>query len=130
MCADKRNDECRRGESEREAERDRAARSLTYKIVDARPEDRGRNEQLCSSNPEDDPAHSPQAAKRQFESDREEQQDDAQLREGLDRVGIADRDEVEPFMLRAREPRPAGPTRKPIRMNPMIGLMRMRAKAG
>jgi hypothetical protein len=32
--------------------------------------------------------------------------------------------------MSVRAPRPLGPTSIPIRMNPMIGLIRMRANAG
>src|SRR3546814_15702233 len=54
------------------------------------------------ADPEDQLAQLPQAAERQFEPDREEQQDDAELAEQRDILGRPDRDMLEPRIL-ARE---------------------------
>ena len=52
--------------------------------------------QLAGADAEDEPPHPPEPAERQLQPDREEQHDDAELRERLDRMGVADRDVVEP----------------------------------
>ena len=88
-------------------------------------------EQLGRADAEHQPPHPPQPPERQLQPDREEQQDDAELGERLDRVGVGDGDIVEPGQPgRPARPSPNGPTRMPIRMKPMTGLIRIRAKAG
>jgi hypothetical protein len=69
--------------------------------------------------------------KRQFEPDREEQQDDPKLGKRLDRFGVGDGDESEARDspgLSTRDRR--GPTASPMRMKPMTGLILKRANAG
>src|SRR3546814_20148691 len=58
-----------------------------------RAEDRARDEKLGRADPEYEVAELPQAAERQLEPDREEQQDDPQLAEERDVLGRADRSE-------------------------------------
>ncbi len=63
----------------------------------------------AGADAEDQPAHPPEPAERQFQPDREEQQDDAELGERLDRMGVGDRDVVEPGRLLAELAEPERP---------------------
>src|SRR3546814_9907487 len=66
-----------------------------------RAEDRARDEKLGRADPEYEVAELPQAAERQLEPDREEQQDDPQLAEERDVLGRADRDMLQPRIVRS-----------------------------
>ena len=99
--------------------------------INAAADDHRAAEELRGADPEDQPAHRPKPPERQLEPDREEQEDDAELGERLDAVrrsrssrnGATD-------AAPASAPSPDGPAIIPTRMNPMIGVIRIRAKAG
>src|SRR3546814_4301083 len=69
-------------------------------------EDRARDEKLRRADPEYEVAELPQAAERQLEPDREEQQDDPQLAEERDVLGRADRDMLQPRIVRSEGAQP------------------------
>src|SRR3546814_17581757 len=71
-----------------------------------RAEDRARDEKLGRADPEYEVAELPQAAERQLEPDREEQQDDPQLAEERDVLGRADRDMLQPRIVRSEGAQP------------------------
>ena len=91
---------------------------------------RAQTEQLGRADPEHQPPHRPQAAEGELEPDREEQEDDAELGERLDRLGVGDGDIVEPGHLAGHRAEPGRADQQADRMKPMTGLIRNRAKAG
>jgi hypothetical protein len=64
--------------------------------VKSRSDQNRRGKQLGRADPEDQPPHRPEAAEGEFEPDREEQQDHAELGERLDRLGVRNGDVVKP----------------------------------
>ena len=95
---------------QREAERDRAGSALAHQ---QQPDaDQIAAEPISSAAPTPNTSwridHS--RRKRQLEPDREQQQDDAELGERLDRLGVGDGDVVQPrIAVRSARPAPNGP---------------------
>src|SRR3546814_20570146 len=76
-------------------------------------EDRARDEKLRRADPEYEVAELPEAAERQLEPDREEQQDDPQLAEQRDVLGRRDRDMFQPRKIRGERAEPRRAAEQP-----------------
>src|SRR6185369_16616967 len=105
VSSDEGNHDCRRRQSEREADSNRSGRAFARKIQAAGKDHCG-PEQFSRARPEHQSPHSPQPSERQLEPDREEQQNYAELGKGLDAVGVRDGDIVQPRMITRERPKP------------------------
>src|SRR5690606_30213894 len=100
-----RQHQCRGGQREREAERDRPTPALAEQKHYA-GQRRTDNCEFHRSEPEHQPAHRPQAVERQLEADGEQQQGDPEFRERGEPFGIGNRDVEQPLVVldQASEP--------------------------
>ena len=87
-----------RRKRQRQPQPQRAGGILAEKIENRRNDQAG-CQQLRRADAENEPAERPEPFERQFQSDREEQQYDPHFGERLDRLPIADGDELQPGIL-------------------------------
>ena len=99
-------------QGEREAQPDRAGGGLAQQ-VEPRRDQKTAADQFGRADPEHLRAHRPEPLEAEFKADREEQQDDAQFREGLDRLSVRYGDMIEPRVLIDQRAKARRPDRQP-----------------